>query len=58
MKVIAWNVRGDGHPNFVSQVRKLSRKIAPDIMFLYETKVSANRSMIIILNFFFTVMTL
>ena len=45
MKVIAWNVRGDGHPFLVSQIRKLLKNVAPDILFLCETKANANRSM-------------
>ena len=45
MKVIAWNVRGTRHTFFVSQIRKLLKSVAPDILFLSETKVNANRSM-------------
>ena len=45
MKVIAWNVRGTRHPFFVSQNRKLLKSVAPDILFLCETKVNANRRM-------------
>ena len=45
MKIVVWNIRGAGHPDFVSQVKKLSRKFSPDILFLSETKVNANRSL-------------
>ena len=45
MKVVAWNVTGDGCPFFVSQIRKLLKNVTPDILFLCETKVNANKSM-------------
>ena len=44
MKVVTWNVRGTGRPDFVSQVRKLLKDLTPDILFLFETRVNANRS--------------
>ena len=45
MKVVSWNVRGVGRPCFVSQIRKLLKNVAPDILFLCEIKVNVNRSM-------------
>ena len=45
MKVVAWNVRGAGLPLFVSQVRKLVKNTTPDILFLFETRINANRTM-------------
>ena len=45
MKIVVWKIRGAGRPDFVSQVKKLSRKFSPDILFLSETKVNANRSL-------------
>ena len=45
MKVVAWNVREAGRPFFVSQIMKLLKNVAPDILFLCETEVNANRSM-------------
>ena len=45
MKIVAWNIRGVGRPDFLSQVKKLSRKFAPNILFLSETKVNASRSL-------------
>ena len=33
MKVVAWNIRETGCPDFVSQVRKLSKDLTPNIVF-------------------------
>ena len=45
MKIVAWNIRRVGCPDFLSQVKKLSRKFAQSILFLSETKVNASRSL-------------
>ena len=45
MKIVVWNIRGAGHPDFLSQVPKLSRKFSPSILFLFETRVDASRSL-------------
>lgn len=45
MKIVAWNIRGAHRLNFLSQVKKLSKKFAPSILFLSKTKVNASRSL-------------
>ena len=42
---MAWNVKGVGRPDFVSQVRKLLKNLAPNILFLSKTEVNTNRTM-------------
>ena len=48
-------LRGVSRPIFVSQVMKLLKNIGPEILFLSETKISANKSMNILGNFMFWV---
>ncbi|TYH01219.1 hypothetical protein ES288_A09G040200v1 [Gossypium darwinii] len=43
MKIICWNCRGVGNPATVRDLKQLLVAIDPDIIFLCETKVSANR---------------
>ena len=47
MKIVAWNIKGTRRADFLSQVKKLSRKFTPSIFFsfLSETKVNASRSL-------------
>ena len=45
MKIVAWNIRGAGRLDFLSQVKKLGRKFDHSILFLSETKVTACRSL-------------
>ena len=45
MKIVAWNVRGPTHPNFVSQIRKVLKNVALDILFLSKTKINANKTL-------------
>ena len=45
MRIVAWNIRGAGRPDFLSQVKKLPSKFDPSILFLSKTKVNANKSL-------------
>ena len=45
MKVVAWNARGVGRPNFVSQTGKLLKNMVLDILFLSESKINTNRTL-------------
>ena len=42
---MAWSIRGASRPDFLSQVKKLSRKFAPSILFLSKKKVNVSRSL-------------
>ncbi|KAK5775494.1 hypothetical protein PVK06_043390 [Gossypium arboreum] len=43
MKIICWNCRGVGNPATVRDLKQLLVAIDPDIIFLCETKINANR---------------
>ena len=50
MKIVAWNIKGVGRLDFLSQVKKLSRNFVTSILFISETKVNASRSLDILLK--------
>ena len=58
MKIVARNMREASHLDFLTQVKKLSRKFVHNILFLSEIKFNATRSLDICLNFNLTVLTL
>ena len=45
MNIVAWDIRGAGCPGFLSQVKKLVKKLEHNILFLSGTKINANRSL-------------
>ena len=45
MKIVVWNIGRVDRLDFLSQVKKLSSKFNPSILFLSQTKVNAGRSM-------------
>ena len=44
MKIVAWNIRGIGQSDFLSQVKKLVKKFEPNILFLLKKKINVGRS--------------
>ena len=58
MKIVAWNIRGIGQSDFLSQVKKLVKKFEPNILFLLKKKLMLVDHLIFCLNFNLNVLTL